>query len=241
MLWTTKQCLQRMRTHMEDLQDPTLSPRLCGEKLVAKQCLKHSYVYVLRKIPIQVCVCARVSVRVYVCEIEQLSAPSTPFAQSHPHSKWERGLSVQQHTKVVYERWSVTQERFAWPVGALLWRTEGHHPPLPDKDAGMGLPGLDLELVANEASWPRSRRGRRAGDGMDGHSHSLAELKDPQMGTARKYFASSSGLGCQGSANSNPVVLQAIAYIHTLQAQGTKNDLQMGRFREGHRGHTVLY
>lgn len=76
---------------------------------------------------------------------------------------------------------------------------------------------------------------------MDGHSHSLAELKDPQMGTARKYFASSSGLGCQGSANSNPVVLQAIAYIHTLQAQGTKNDLQMGRFREGHRGHTVLY
>ena len=77
-----------------------------------------------------------VSVCVYMWETEKLSAPSTPFAQPHPHSKWERGLLVQRHTRVVYERWSVAQERLASHIGALLWWTGGRHPPLSGKDEG---------------------------------------------------------------------------------------------------------
>ena len=135
-----------------------------------------------------------VPVCVYMCETEKLSAPSTPFAQSHAHSKWERGLLAQRHTRVLYEKWSVAQERFASHIGALLWWTEGHHSPLSGKDEGRdSLSGLDLELEEDEASWLRSKKGAswlRAGDTMGGDS-SLTELKDQNQNN-RKYFASTS-------------------------------------------------
>ena len=100
-----------------------------AEKLAAKQYFKHNYVYLFSKnVYRYVCVC------VYTCETEKLSAPSTPFAQPHPHSKCERGLLVQIHIRVLYEKWSVAQERFASHIGTLLWWTEGHHPPLSGKD-----------------------------------------------------------------------------------------------------------
>ena len=171
--WTARQCLQRVRTHMGDLQGALL----CGGKVVAKQYFKHNYVYVFLKNVYRcvcVCVCVPVRDREAVCSLNPLC--STPSSL-----QMEKGsFSSKTYQSCVWKVIGSTGEIcLTYRCSSLMDRRTSPTSQARMK-AGTGLSGLDLELEVDEASWLRSRKGApclRVGDTMGGDS-SLTELKD---------------------------------------------------------------
>lgn len=140
-----------------------------GKKLVAKQFLKNNYVYVKKKTIQFACVHMYLCV---VCVWEGTSSLFPPFTLFNPSSlqirKGSFGLTTAQSLvwKLICKAGEVCPA-----CRCLSPKDEDvtHHYQPKDR-AGMGPPGLVIELVAEGLSWLKSRKERRAGEGIFRHS-----------------------------------------------------------------------